>query len=178
MRFLLLTGLLLGACRSPVDLSIKAVEAGDLTLIHSACESVPGRGVDVCRVKEGQPIEASWILIIPEGRRILGGEIKVFWKDIVKSYAVAGSVVTIPWKDIIGQEVWDMEHRSQALALGEIRYKTNEGLEETVAVRGQAVILVLKDGYSPLPIDSGLAAFSTTCKVEYSTSGRSAIKCN
>lgn len=181
--FLLLWGaLLLSGCmgKAILDPSIQAVEANDLTLMISACEAVPSRGMDLCRVKEGAPIASSWKLVLPVGKNVfLGGEVVVYFKDISKTYPVqANPVVEIPWSDLLGDTVWKPEHDGMALAMATIRWKTPEGIEEIWKARGFAKVVVTKPGYDPLPMDSGFVTWGTTCDIAYSTAGRSAIRCH
>lgn len=172
--------LLLSGCmgKAILDPSIQAVEANDLTLMVSACEAVPGRGMDLCRVKEGQPIASSWNLVLPLDKNIfISGELTVYFKDISRTYPIKQSVVEIPWKDILGDTTWKPEHDGEAMALAQIRWKTPEGVEEIWRARGLAKIIVTKPGYDPLPMDSGFVTWGTKCEIQYSTAGRSAIKC-
>ena len=167
------------ACSSlVVDRSMPAVAAGDYTLAISACENVPGGGMDICRVRENTTIESVWKLIVPQGKNIVqGGEIDVYYRDVHRQYGVTGSVVEIPWRDFFSQERWTSDLDGEALALVLVRWKTPEGIEEVVKFRGIAKIVVTKEGYDRLPIDSGFAAWKTTCKVQYSTAGRGAVQC-
>lgn len=162
---------------TPIDPSIKAIDAMDLTLAMSACNAMPGLGADICHVKEGATISATWKIIMPKSPKLLGGEINVYYKDISKSYALTGSVVEIPWKDLVGHDTWELEDEGEALALAQIRFKDPQGIISVVRAKGLAILLVTKTGYDLLPIDSGFEAFSTTCRIQYSTAGRSAISC-
>ena len=165
-----MTGLLfMAACSSfVVDRSMNAVDAGDYTLAISACEAVPGSGMDICRVREGTAIESSWKLIVPQGKSVIeGGEVDVYYRDVHRQYAVQSSVIEIPWRDFFNQSTWTRDLDGEALALVLIRFKTPEDIEEVVKFRGIAKIVVTKAGYDRLPIDSGFAAWKSTCKVQY-----------
>ena len=181
MRAVLFLALLgLGGCSSAlvVDRSIPAVQAGDYTLALSACESVPGGGMDVCRVKAGTEIDSVWTLYLPmKGKSVLGGEVDVYYRDVHRQYPILASVVQIPWKELLGSDVWLRAHDGEALALALVRWKTPEGLEEIVQFRGIAKIVVTPEGYTRLPMDSGLSAWGMNCEINYSTAGRSAVKC-
>lgn len=168
---------LLGCSALVIDPSMDAVEAGDSTLALSACEATPGGGYDICRVTAGTRIESSWKLFVPGGRRVTGGEIDVYYRDIHKSYAAKGPIVEIPWKDFFGAETWSKAQDGQALALLLIRYTDDNGVEQVVKFRGIAQIVVTSPGYDRLPIDSGFSTFKTTCKISYSTAGRGAVSC-
>lgn len=170
-----------GSCSGlVVDRSMNAVYAGDYTLVVSACGGTPGRGMDICRVKENAPISSSWQLIVPQtkSRRVKGGELTVYYRDISKTYAITGPVVQIPWKDFFGAPNWSRDMDGEAMALAEIRYVTDQGIEEIWRARGIAKIVVTRQGYDPLPIDSGFTAWGMTCKISYSTAGRSDVKCH
>jgi hypothetical protein len=160
-----------------LDRSIPAADAGDLTLAVSACEAVPSRGLDICRVKAGAPIDSSWRLVMPTGKVISGGELKVFYRDVVRTYSIQGSLVEVPWRDVMRQDTWTESLAGTALALAEIRWKDPEGIEQVWRARGEARILVLPEGYAPMPIDSGFQTFGTKCRIQYSTAGRSAVEC-
>lgn len=161
-----------------LDPSIQAVEAGDFTLMISGCEAVPGRGMDICRVKEGQPIQSVWRLVVPiQKNTFLAGELSVYYRDISKTYPLITPVVEIPWKDFFREDVWNRDMDGEALALAKIRWKTPTGIEEIWTARGLAKLVVTKEGYDPLPMDSGFVAWGTQCKIVYSTAGRSAIQC-
>jgi hypothetical protein len=172
--------LLIGCSTLVIDRSMSADEAGDYTLAVSACEATPGQGMDVCRVRENTKIESSWKLVVPaRDKSVLGGEADVYYRDVHRQYAVPpdAHVVEILWKDFFNQEVWTRDLDGEALALISIRWKTPEGVEEVVKYRGIAKIVVTKEGYDRLPIDSGFGAWGASCKVEYSTAGRGALKC-
>lgn len=188
MRFkrLLLIGLasvlsFAGSCSGLViDRSMEAVYAGDYTLAVSACGAVPGRGMDLCRVKEGADIASTWRLIVPakSKKQVKGGEITVYYRDISKTYPIgADSLVEIPWRDFFGAAKWTRDMDGEALALAEVRYVTPDGIEEIWRARGVAKIIVTRQGYDPLPLDSGFSAWGLTCKISYSTAGRSDVKC-
>jgi hypothetical protein len=167
----------LGCSSLVVDPSIQAVDANDYTLATSACEAAPGGGMDICRVTEGTKIESSWVMIVPSGKGIAGGEVDVYYRDIHKNYPVTGKVVEIPWRDFFGADLWSRDMDGEALALVLVRFKTPEGLQEIAKFRGIAKIVVTKPGYDRMPIDSGFAGWKTTCKIQYSTAGRGAISC-
>lgn len=165
-------------CKSLVmDSSLAAVDAGDYTLAVAACEGMPGRGADICRFKRGSEIASSWQVVLPEGDRILGGEVEVTFRDVTRTYPVLGSLVSIPFKDILGTTHWEASHDGFALALATIRYQGRE-TEEVVRARGIAFIVVTDPGYDPLPIDSDTGVFKTKCEIQMSTAGRSALKCS
>lgn len=181
MKFLAvaLLGLALQGCKTiTLDPSISAAEANDLTLIASSCEALPSRGADICRVKEGTPVSSGWRIIIPVHENLLGGELTVYYKDFSRSYAIGGPIIEVPWIDLVRDPLWKASHDDVALALAQVRYKDEQGIEKIVRARGIAILSVLAQGYDPMPIDSGFAAFGTTCKIQYSTAGRSALKCS
>lgn len=181
MRFLIaaLLGLALQGCKTiPVD-PFPSAFGSDLTLAISACAGMPGRGADICRVQAGSQVESVWRVVLPKHEAILGGEVAVFFKDISRTYAVEKGqmVVDIPWKDLVAGPLWEAKDEGEALALAKLRYTNAQGIEELIRAKGLAILLVNPKGYEPMPIDSGFAAFEGTCRVQYSTAGRSAIEC-
>ncbi len=162
-----------------VDRSMPAVQAGDFTLAISACQAVPGRGMDLCRVKENAAIESVLRLIVPAGTaHVRGGEITLYYRDVTKTFAIKDSpLIEIPWKEFFGADKWSRAMDGEVLALAEVRYETPEGLEEIWRARGVAKIIVTREGYDPLPLDSGFSAWAINCKIDYSTAGRSDVKC-
>jgi len=163
-----------------IDPSMDAVQAGDFTLAMSACENVPGGGMDICRVKEGTAIESSWKLVVPaKFKGFAGGEVEIYYKDTQLSFAITGesNLIEIPWKEVMKSGTWTKAMRGTALALVLIRYKDAQGVERIQKFRGEARLLVTEPTYDRLPIDSGFEAFKTTCKVAYSTAGRGALSC-
>lgn len=168
------------ACTSLViDRSMPAVFAGDFTLGVSACAAVPGRGMDICRVKENAPIDSTFRLIVPvSGGAVKGGEITLYYRDISKTYPLGDTpLVEIPWKDFFGQEKWTRALDGEVLALAQVKYITPEGVEEIWVARGIAKIVVTREGYDPMPLDSGFSAWKVKCEISYSTAGRSDVKC-
>lgn len=162
-----------------VDPSISAVEAGDATLAMSACEATPAGGMDICRVTEGTTIQSSWKLIIPTGRQVVGWEVDAYYRDVAQAVHVEGKapVIEIPWADFFKSKTWDKSMNGEVQALVSVTFKEATGLTQIVKFIGFAKIRVLSPGYSRLPIDSGAVAWKTTCKVQYSTKGRSAVEC-
>lgn len=160
-----------------IDPGPDAFSAGDLTLIHSVCEGVPGRGLDSCLVTEGTDISSTWNIVVPAGKTVVGGEVDVYYRDLTKAYNVDSSLVQIPWADFFGAKTWSKDHDGEVMALLTIRWKDDTGVINTTFYRGLAKIIVTAPGYTRLPIDSGLAEWGTTCTVSYSTSGRSSLRC-
>lgn len=153
-----------------------AYAANDFTLI-STCNATPGIGMDICLFTEGDSIVSSWQLILPHGDRITGGEVDVYYRDLHKSYNVSSSPLVISFNDFFGANKWSSDLDGELLALVTIRWKDDTGLIQTTKLRGIAKTVVTKPGYDRMPIDSGLHAFSTDCKIQYSTAGRSALEC-
>jgi hypothetical protein len=172
--------LLLVGCNSmpyTFDASISAADAGDYTLVMSACEAAPGNGMDICRVIEGQKITQSWIMVLPVDKKNVGGEVTVFYRGLEKSYGITDRVLTIPWKDFFGSETWKKDFDGEALALVSIRFKGDAGVEEQLLLRGIAKLVVVKPSYTRLPIDSSLQSWQSECKIQYTAAGRSAVSC-
>lgn len=159
-----------------LDPSMGAVAAGDYTLAASVCSAAPGRGVDICRVKAGAPIDGTWDIIVPSARSIKGGEINVQYRDVTKSYGITGTVVKIPLQDLFGHPNWFASDSGTGVAFAKIIYNSSTG-EDVINARGFVFFVVTDESYDPLPIDSAYATFPTTCKIAYSTAGRSAVSC-
>lgn len=178
---LLLSLLGLSACKTVFDMSPEAYASGDFTLVGTLaggpCKALPTGGVDVCRVKEGSMRESVWRLILPDGRAVHSGQITVYYKDFSKVYPVTGTVTEIPFSDLLGAGKWEEKDSDVATALAEIRYSDSEGVERTAKAEGMAIIVVLKSGYDPMPMDSGQENWGVNCQVQYSTAGRSALVC-
>ncbi len=163
-----------------VDSSMSAFAAGDFSLPGSACNAVPGGGVDSCQVTEGTTINAAWTLVVPKpgsAAGVTGGTVDVYFKDIHKSYGVTDWTLQIPWADFFGASTWDSSMDGEAMALLTLNWTDNAGIHQVTEARGLAIIIVTKSGYNRMPIDSGNAAWGTKCNVQISTAGRSALKC-
>ncbi len=164
-----------------VDPSISAVEAGDYTLALSACENTPAGGMDVCHVTEGTKIQSSWKLFIPTKKddKVLGWEADFIYRDAQHQVHLTGedNIAEIKWSEFFGETTWTKDMDGEALALVTVRYKANDGTIQIVQFRGIAKLVVTKPGYSRLPIDSGFITWGTTCKVSYTSAGRSSVSC-
>lgn len=168
-----------GACSHMViDKSPDAFASGDFTLI-SACSAVPSGGLDACYGTEGTKISSAWNMILPKRKgTVLGTDVDVYYRDIHKAYSSTGMVLTIPWADFFGTDTWSSKaHDGVAMALAKVRWKDENGLERVLLFRGYAKLIITRPGYARMPIDSGFHAFGATCKIQYSTAGRSAVSC-
>lgn len=169
---------LLGCTALVIDTSPSAFASNDKTLVMSACAAQPVQGLDVCRVVAGSRISQKWVLVVPNSKEVVAGELRIRYRDSVLTYNLAPKqhTIEIPWRDIVGRDTWRLEDEAPAQVTGAVRFKTKTG-EGWTDVLGIAFPIVLKEGYTPMPIDSGNAAWMTTCRVQYSTAGRSAIEC-
>lgn len=180
--FALLFAMMLGlpGCRTIVDISPAAYASGDLTLVGALsdgpCKSLPVGGADVCRVKEGAPIESIWRLVVPK-EAVNGGQVTVYYKDYSRVYPITGPVIDIPFRDIVNADKWAKSHSDVATALAEVKYMDTSGIQQTVRAEGMAIIIVLSANYDPLPMDSGQENWGLNCIVQYSSAGRSALSC-
>lgn len=172
-----IASLAFGSCSLVLDPSALALESNDKTLVHSACKAAPSQGLDICRVLEGSTIREEWDLIVPHPDKFISGEVRIRIRDTVKTYPVTDNVVKIPWKEVLGHEIWLAEDDGPVQALGSFQYKGPQG-PVWVDILGIAFLVVLKQGYSPMPIDSGVEMSDTKCTVQYSSAGRSAILCS
>lgn len=170
------------ACSSTVivDPSVSAFASDDYTLVGSACQAVPGGGVDSCLVTSGTTMSSAWTLVVPKPKDaagVTGGTVDVYYKDLHKSYAVTDWTLQISWADFFSATVWDSSMDGEVMALLTLNWTDNAGINQVLSARGLAVVVVTPPGYSRIPIDSGQQAWGTTCKVQYSTAGRSAVSC-
>lgn len=170
----------ISSCATVVmDRSIPALEAGDLSLVHAATEGPPQVGIHALRFKKGDKIDEVWRLFFPVHSAVKGGEVVIYFKNqTAKPYPIKGSVVEIPWKEVVGNDTWMPEHDGLASALAVIEYTNAEGIEETIKMRGDARLIMLEPGYDPMPFGSPSAMTETVCKIQYSTAGRTAVKCD
>lgn len=176
-----------GGCSGLViDRSGPAFAAGDMTLI-SSCVAAPSSafglasGVDSCQFSAGDTISSSWVLVVPPpktAQQVTGGTVDVYFRDIHKSYPISGWAVPIAFADVLGVSKWTKDLDLGVMeALITINWVDNSGVNQVTQFRGIAVLLITTSGYSRLPINSGNQAWGTTCKVQYSTAGRSALQC-
>lgn len=180
--FGLVLGLVGGCSLSPliIDASTDAFAAGDLTLINS-CQAAPSAGFDSCRFTVGDTVASSWTLIAPKpgtAQQVTGGTVDLYYKDLHKSYPVTGWTISIPWTDFLSLKTWTSAYDEGVVeALVTLNWIDNEKINQVTKYRGVVLLLVTAAGYDRLPIDSGNAAWGATCKVQYSTAGRSAVSC-
>lgn len=162
----------------PSDISMAAVDANDKTLVMSACETAPSRGLDICRYVEGSKIESKWTIIMP-WEHSTTGTVRIRYRDTVKIYDVSGPVLDIYWSDIVGSQTWTPAQDGLVQALGTVQFTDWNGAVVTTKVLGYAYLVILKPGYTPLNIDSNnVQAMKTTrCELIYTEKGRSQIHC-
>ena len=177
---------LAGCSELVIDRSGPAFAAGDMTLV-SSCTSAPGPtmglagGVDSCQFTVGDTVSGNWVLISPppkSAQNVTGGTVDVYYKDQHKSYPVSGWTIPISFSDFLGITTWSSAYDEGIIeALVTINWVDNTGVDQVTQFRGIAVLLVTAQGYNRMPIDSGNSAWGTTCKVQASTAGRTAFKC-
>lgn len=158
---------------------MNAVDAFDYTLaLNAGCAPMPGEGGDLCRVHEGDAIDTVVSIVLP--KKHIGGEITVNYRSITKTYGVKEGdlLFEIPLKEFFETDHWvRADHNGIALVLAALRFKDAQNIEYVGKARGMAIFVVMVPDYNPMPIDSGFHASETevTCKVQYSTAGRSAV---
>jgi hypothetical protein len=128
-------------------------------------------------VQEGSKIDAVWTLIVPWNSRMVSGEMVIRYKDQRIPVSITGPKVEVKWADIVGRDTWRQDDDVPAQATATIRFKGKE-TEEFVDLLGIAFPVVLQRGYAPLPFGSGNESWETECRVQYSSAGRSAVKCS
>ena len=167
----------IGCSGLPTDPSPNAMASNDKTLIHGACSNAPNHGVDVCRVVEGSPIEAEWNIFLPWAPDAVSADIRVRFKDRVQTFSFADRFVTIPLKDVIGEETWKLSHDGPIQAVATIKFTDGPG-DKFVQLLGYAYVIVLKKGYKPLGLQSEEGFGKLNCVMEFTESGRSLFKCS
>lgn len=181
MRLVFLGLTLLVGCKSvPMDPSMSAYAAGDLTLVMAAqgrnCQAHPAGGLTICRVTEDGLVDDDWVIALPHGDRVESGELVVRYKSGKVTYPVTGPSVTVRMADIIGHPKYALDDDGLFQARGTIKIKGPSG-PEWVDLLGIGMLVVFQRGYSPLPIDSPLAPFKGSCSLGYSYAGRSFVQC-
>lgn len=180
--------LVLLSCSTAIvkDNSIDAFASSDLTLV-SSCLSTSGptismsSGVDSCQFTVGDIVSGAWTLVVPSpknAKNIVGGTIDVYYKDKHKAYPVDGWANQVYFRDFLQLQHWTKDYDEGVVsALVTISWVDNEGVNQLSKFRGLAVLVVTARGYDRMPIGSHNNAWGTTCKVQYSTAGRSAVEC-
>lgn len=179
----LLSGLLLLGCATPPkpDAGMPAVEAGDYTLVMGtsggSCQALGGRGADICRVTEGAAVDDGWLIVLPMADQLVGGEVIARYRGVKRSYAVNGPLLRIPFRDLLDHDHYSLTDDGLMQILGSLEYR-GAVVNQFLDVLGLGFLVVLRQGYNPLPADSGATAFHTSCRVGYTTAGRSELQCS
>lgn len=176
ITFAFCASLLTGCNAMVIDTSMAATAAHDQTLIVSACHAAPSQGVDVCRVKEGARVTEKMIFVVPWTKDSDWGQMSLRYRDHVLTVPVDAATVEITFAELVEADTWAHELEAPIQARASIRYKTDQGAVFTDLI-GYVFPIVLAQGYDPLPMDSGAEAFQNTCRVQYTSAGRSAIEC-
>lgn len=157
---------------------VTAAEAGDYTLVQTTPGTVFGQGGNIYRFALNGPVAEKWTLITPAGKPILGGELRVRYGGRVIPGVINpdSPIQEIAWKDIVGADKWTTDLSGPVQVTATLKYQGLNG-PEWVDYLGIAFIVVLPEGYSPLPFNSPNAAFQTKCTMQYTTAGRSALEC-
>lgn len=161
-----------------IDPGPDALASNAVTLAVSSCDGYIMSGLGKCTAVEGSPIQSVWRVIVPIQGDLLTGELAVKFRDIIKTYAIRTQVVEVPWKDFFTGPNWSLSDSGVATATATIRWKDPTGLEKIVQAKGHVFLSVEARDYVGMPIDSGFQAWETTCRIQYSVKGRSAIQCN
>lgn len=179
---------MLGACKTQFDLSPAAYAAGDRTLVGALsdgpCKGLPVGGGDLCRFKEGAKVESVLRLFVPKTTGLgrdnkIEGEAVVYFGDFSKAYPISegSETIDIPLSDFVGP-TWERETDDGILTtLATLKFTDSEGVERAVQAEHVAQLIVLSQNYDPLPLNSGSENWSTTCTIQYTTSGRSIASC-
>lgn len=152
-------------------------EAGDKTLVISGCETSLSRGVDVCRFVEGSSVESEINFWLPTIEGEAQGEVRVRYRDQVRAFSVNSSKVIIPWKEITGEDYWQLKDEGLVQISGSVKFREGS-VVRVIRVLGYAYAIVLKQGYSPFVISSEPSIFNQTCRMEYDADGASYLRCD
>ena len=179
MRFSGFLILILSACACVApkqDPAPQASVSGDPTLYVSAeSETLPGRGADILRVQAGSPVQQSALVVLPDHSQISSGTVDVEVAGVHKGYTWSGTTLTFAWSDFFGP-TWVQGSSTVAKITGSIEYTKPVGTG-FFDIEGFVFIVVYDTGYTPLPVDSGYEAWTSSCQVQMTTSGRTALKC-
>jgi hypothetical protein len=172
--------LLAVACATPLPLQLDpattAAAGGDATLVHSACAEQLGHGYDLCRVTEGAEVVETWAFTFPWAPGFVDGDLNVEYLGQTHVFKITGPTLEVPWKLLTGGATWKQEDRAPAQARAAIKFKAPDG-DHWVDLLGYAFPIVLKQGYAPLPLDSGRNFTELVCRLQYTSAGRSAVQC-
>lgn len=180
MRLALALSLLLvfTACKSfPIDTSAMAAQSGDTTLVLSADSAIPKQGIDVLRVPESSEVHQKMTIVLPFVQNFVSGEVTLRYRDRVITRTLSAPVLQVEWRDIVDDLLWHKSYTGVVQITAQVQYTDGTSDAKFVDILGYSFIRVLAKGYAPLPVGSKEAAWSGTCKVQYSTSGRSSLEC-
>ncbi len=127
--------------------------------MHQACETSLGRGIDACRFMEGSGIEAVWQVHLPPGAR---HEVRIRFKDRVTQVTSKESTLRLPWKEIVGSDIWFREHDGPVQLLSTTY---SRGGEKTLGL-ATAHLIILKPGYNPVPVNAPVQA-EKLCRLKF-----------
>lgn len=177
MKIFILLALLLSCKNPPIDVSIPAAEAGDLSLVMAINDDV-NSGYALIRTSAGSAVGEYIDIIVPKGLKgeglVLGCESKDY------PFAIDGStdVIKINVSEFVPHNNYPEKFRCDARVLVQISGEVG-GEVKTVRAIGVVNIISLSQGYTILPIDSPYAAWKYKYKghkVQYTTSGRSVVE--
>ncbi len=176
----LLAVLVLAGCAAtlplPLDPATTAAVGGDVTMIQSACGEQLGHGYDVCRVTEGADVSETWTFAFPWAPGFVDGDLNIEYLGQTHMFKITGPSMDIQWRVLTGGDKWTVEHAKPAQARAALRFDAADGAH-WVDLLGFAFPVVLKKGYAPLPFGSGIKISDLACTVQYSSAGRSVIRC-
>ena len=166
-------------CKSiQIDPSTNALASGDLTLFVGASNALPGQGGDIYRVAEGSAISGTILLVLPNRANVTSGEISVMKADgTEKPYSWTGASIEIPWTDQFDHPIFEHGDGQLLKVTGTVTWSDLSGHGGLTSVEGLILLVVLAPGYNPMPIDSGVNAWQTSCTYQFSTAGRTAVSC-
>lgn len=158
LLFCLLFALTAAQCSRGIkpDLAMAAVEGGDYTVLIEGCGNQVISGFTYCRMTEGDASSQVLTLIIPPA--VCAQEacvfFKVFYPDSNISYG--GSIprgqtrVSIPWKDLIKKEKFEVGDRGIWGVRVEAHWVDTDGRERISVADGEIRMRVLRKEYQSL----------------------------
>lgn len=169
--------LVLAGCKDVIiDPSPNAMASGDITLAFTAGQNPVRQGVDVFRVTEGETTFGEMQIVAPQMPELIAGELSVRYKGRGLQKNFSGRVIRISWRELVGRETFDLNDDGIVQMVGRAQWNAPDG-PRWIDVQGYAFLIVLRKGYSPVPLNSGLEADKQSCAVDYTSSGRSAVSC-
>jgi hypothetical protein len=188
MRALLivLIGYWMVACNEPdsFDLSMTALEGGDVTALFSGCGGSFRQGYLFCRYHEGAVPQNPIVIHVPkvDCKRDNCIEYRFFRKDGSVGYSAGipakQTRSEVPISAITGAERQGMEHDGEYIVQVRVWFLDRHGYEHHMIGEGLVRIFIVREGYVVMGCQSperGWAEKIGDCSLEHSTGYRTAL---